>query len=431
VLLVGSSAAYHSVQEAVRAARVGDTVRVEPGLYIGDVTLDKTLQLEGVGKPVIRGTARGSVIIVTADKCAVRGLVVEHCGGDLQMEDSGILLKSSNNQIEGNDLRDILYGIYLYRSTGNIIRGNTITGRRELEEGERGAGLHLWDSPDNQIEQNTISWARDGLYIQSSPDSTIRRNRIQNLRYGVHYMFSDRNDFEDNYFGRCVAGAAIMYSSYINFRRNAFVHNRGFSSFGILFQECDFCIAEDNIIADNAIGIFMEALRKSMFRNNLIAGNDVALQVFSSADENTFHHNTFLQNLSPLQLIGRATTTRWALNGHGNHWSDYSGYDLDGDGIGDRPHRIQNVFEYMEGNHPRLRLYLESPAAQALGMAEKAFPIVRASSEIDPAPLMGPGPMPISFEEDTRHRYPHFLLFTLSTAWLEAAAGLIWWGRRR
>ena len=49
-----------------------------------------------------------------------------------------------------------------------------------------------------------------------------------------------------------------MYSRRIEFRRNAFLHNRGFSSFGILFQDCENCIAEDNLIIDNATGIFME-----------------------------------------------------------------------------------------------------------------------------------------------------------------------------
>ena len=169
-----------------------------------------------------------------APACTIRGFIVEHCGTDLQTEDSGILLRSRGNRIEDNELRDILYGIYLFRSAGNRIQRNTIRGRDWLESGERGAGLHLWDSPDNILEDNTILEARDGLYIQSSPGSTIRHNRVRNLRYGVHYMFSDRNTFEDNVFASCMAGAAIMYSSNIEFRRNAFIHNRGFSSFGIL-----------------------------------------------------------------------------------------------------------------------------------------------------------------------------------------------------
>jgi nitrous oxidase accessory protein len=391
VLTVGhGDARFQSVAAAVAAAKPGDTIQVRGGTYAGDVVLDKPLTLEGIGQPIIHGSGRGSVLVVTADGCTIKGFIVEHCGGDLQQEDSGILLKSNKNQVEANELRDVLYGIYLYHSQGNTIRRNVIRGRSELDLGERGAGLHLWNSPENIIEQNIISEARDGLYIQSSNGNSIRRNQVFNLRYGVHYMFSDANTFEDNVFSHNVAGAAIMYSKRIEFRRNAFIHNRGFSSFGILFQDGDECLAEGNFIIDNATGIFMEALRRSTFRNNVIAENDVALQMFSSADENVFSGNNFVENLSPLQLIGKRTTTRWSHNGLGNFWSDYDGYDLNEDGIGDVQHKVQNVFEYLEGNYPRLRLYLHSPAAQALAMAEKMFPVVQGSAEVDAAPLMKP-----------------------------------------
>ena len=245
--------------------RRGDTIEVQTGTYVGNLVLSKQIVLAGLGKPVLRGEGVGSVITTLADSCVIKGFVIEHSGGDLTREDSGILLKSSKNHIEDNELHDILYGIYLYSSHGNTLRGNRIRGRAELEEGDRGAGLHLWNSPDNIIEDNTISENRDGLYVQSCNGNQIRRNRVSNLRYGLHYMFSDRNVFEDNFFSDNVAGAAIMYSNHIEFRRNAFVHNRGFSSFGILFQECKELVAEENFIVDNATGIFMEALRKTTF----------------------------------------------------------------------------------------------------------------------------------------------------------------------
>jgi nitrous oxidase accessory protein len=429
-LSVSPTARFTTIRSAVEAAQPGDSIRVEGGTYEGNLVLSKSLDLEGVGKPVIRGSGTGSVILVTAAACTIRGFIIERSGGDLQQEDSGILLKSDGNRLEDNKLADVLYGIYLYRSRSNTIRRNVILGRKELDIGERGAGLHLWDSADNLIEGNTVSEARDGLYIQSSPGNTILRNRITRLRYGVHYMFSESNSFEDNVFSDNVAGAAIMYSNHISFRRNAFVHNRGFSSFGILFQDCEWCLAEDNFIIDNATGIFMEALRQSTFRGNAIAGNDVALQMFSSADENVFTGNNFVQNLSPLQLIGRASTTRWAMDGRGNYWSDYEGYDLNGDGIGDVPHRIQNLFEYMEGNHPRLRIYLESPSAHALALAEKAFPIAQISREMDRAPLMVPRPVRYPFE--SRRSGPLGAATTAVLYFAISVAGLIalWRGQR-
>jgi nitrous oxidase accessory protein len=426
-----SQSRFQSLSEALVAARPGETIRVGPGVYEGDVVVDKEITLEGVDNPVVRGGGQGSVITVTADGCRIAGLVIEHSGGDLQREDSAVLLKSNNNHIENNQLRNVLYGIYLFNSRGNIIRGNVINGRPELELGERGAGLHLWNSPNNTIEDNVISETRDGMYIQSSAGNVIRRNRVSKLRYGLHYMFSDENQFEENVFSDNVAGAAIMYSKRIELRRNAFIHNRGFSSFGILFQDCDDCIAQHNFIIDNATGIFMEALRRSRFIGNVIANNDVALKLYGSADANTFSENNFVENLSPLQLVGKATTTRWELEGRGNYWSDYDGYDLDADGVGDVPHKVQNVFEFMEGNYPRLRLFLYSPAAQALAMAEKTFPVVKGSAEVDRAPLVSPNALPRALEPAPRDRPANTALALASLAVFCGAVAVIWSNQRR
>ena len=431
LIVGGPDAGFQSIQEAVAAASTGDRVEVWGGVYEGNLVLDKRLTLEGVGRPVLRGTGQGSVVVVTANGCVVRGFRIEHSGGDLTREDSGILLKSGNNQVENNELGDVLYGIYLFGSRGNTLRRNVIRGREELESGERGAGLHLWNSHDNTIEDNVISVMRDGMYIQSCTGNEIRRNRVSDLRYGLHYMSSDRNVFEDNFFTNNVAGAAIMYSNRIEFRRNAFIHNRGFSSFGILFQDCSDLLAEENFIIDNATGIFIEALRQSTLRRNVIAENDVAIQMFSSADANVLTENNFVSNLSSLQLVGRGSTTKWALDGRGNFWSNYDGYDLDGDGTGDVAHKVQNVFEYMEGNYPRLRIYLSSPAAQALAMAEKTFPVLRGTTEVDPSPLTRAVKLNYPFARARPTLRAQLLLVTISLAMLGLALVMMWKGQRR
>ncbi len=416
-----------SIQATINAAEPGDTIQVQAGTYHENLLLDKSLTLTGLGKPIVRGTGKDSTIVITADNCTIIGFLIEHCGNDLQQEDSGLLLKSSHNRIADNELRDILYGIYLLKSSGNTIQRNVIRGRPELETGDRGAGLHLWNSPNNTVTDNTISEARDGMYIQSSPGNFISRNRVTKLRYGLHYMNSDDNNFSDNIFSDNIAGAAIMYSKRIALRRNAFINNRGFSSFGILFQDCDECITENNFIINNACGVFLEAVRKSRFANNVIAENDVALQIFASSDSCEFSGNNFVENLSPLLLVGRETNTRWLQN----FWSDYDGYDLDSNGIGDVSHKVQNVFEYLEGNFPRLRLYFNSPAAQALATAERTFPIIKGSSLADAAPLTKAASFTYPFHQTEAQRGPQLVLALLSLLMFGLAAATIWKGQRQ
>ncbi len=386
------------IQGAIEQAQPGDTILILPGTYIGNLVFDRQVAVSGVGRPVIRGEGYGSVITITADKCSVAGLIIERSGNMLVDEDAGILLKSTGNLVENNELRDVLYGIYLLGSDGNKIIGNTIAGRALPDLGSRGSGIHIWNSSNNLLERNTIFNARDGIYFQNAYHSTIRGNHIYNLRYGLHYMFSDDNIFEDNEMVSNVAGAAIMYSKRIQFRRNVFMHNRGFSSFGILFQDAEHCIAEDNVISDNAVGIFMESLRNSTLQRNLISANNLAMQIFHSASNNAFENNNFVENLSPIEVIGGHTDNKW--NGAvGNYWSDYEGYDLDGDGIGDVPHTIYNAFNQMEGDFPRLRIYLYSPAAKALEIAERSFPVFRHSPETDEHPRMTPASVSFDFSK--------------------------------
>ncbi len=210
------------------------------------------------------------------------------------------------------------------------------------------------------------------------------------MRYGLHYMYADSNTFLQNRFTGNTAGAAIMYSKGIRMRRNVFSDNRGFSSFGVLFQDCHDAIADSNVIVGNAVGLFFEASTRNFFRHNLIAQNDVALKMYQNSVQNTFTENNFIDNLCPLTIVGKRTETHWSQSGRGNYWSTYEGYDLDDDNTGDIPMKIQNVFDYLEGRSPNLRLYLYSPASQALAAATKAFPIIAINQEVDEHPLMRP-----------------------------------------
>ena len=93
-------------------------------------------------------------------------------------------------------------------------RGRRIGGRRTVSSaafpekipGEKGSGIHVWNTDGYRITGNQITGVRDGFYIQSSPHGVILRNVARDLRYGLHYMFSDDNRFEDNTFENGDAG---------------------------------------------------------------------------------------------------------------------------------------------------------------------------------------------------------------------------------
>jgi nitrous oxidase accessory protein len=203
-------------------------------------------------------------------------------------------------------------------------------------------------------------------------------------------MFSDDNTFEDNLFENGAAGAALMYSKRIVFRRNRFLHNRGFASVGLLFKACDDVVAESNLIADNARGIFLEGSYRNLFRGNVVAESDSAIVLYDSSQGNRFEGNAFVGNMTPLTLSGRRTDTVF----EGNYWSENPEPDLDGDGRSDRPYRLSSVFDHFRGNLTAADLFAASFAAVAVSAAERTFPVLGTVPVLDPSPLARPPALP-------------------------------------
>jgi nitrous oxidase accessory protein len=108
---------------------------------------------------------------------------------------------------------------------------------------------------------------------------------------------------------------------------------------------------------------------------------------------NTLTGNAFVDNTEHVALLGRGELRdiTWAIEGSGNYWSDYAGYDANGDGVGDLPYTSQQLFESLLGDNPELRLFSYSPASMAIDFAAEAFPSFRPQVKFeDPAPLMSP-----------------------------------------
>ena len=401
------------LQAVVDAASPGARIEVPPGVYEGDLVLDRPVRLVGVGRPMLRGSGRGSVVRVRADGVLVEGFDIDgREGGDLGRDSAGIHVAARGVVVRGCRIARTLFGVYLREAHGARVEGNVVAGIVDKEPGEKGSGIHVWNTDGFVLVGNEVRGARDGFYIQSSPNGVVRGNVARDLRYGLHYMFSDDNLFEDNVFRDSAAGAVLMYSRRIVFRRNRFLHNRGFASVALLFKACDDTVAEDNLLADNARGVFLEGSYRNLFRRNVVVGSDAAIVLYDSCGGVRFEENAFVGNLTPLDLVGRRTDTRF----DGNYWSGNFEPDLDGDGRSDRPYVLGSLFDHLRGNLAAADLVARSAAASALAAAERSFPVLAPIQALDRAPLVRPPPLPAVPREEGERRGAQALGLAASAA---------------
>lgn len=405
------------LQARLDAAADGATVEVGPGTYEGDLLVARPVRLVGRGRPQLLGSGAGSVIRVRSAGVVLEGLDIDgRGGGNLGRDSSGIHVAASGVVIRDCRIRGSLFGIYLREAHDAAVEGSTVIGIAGKDPGEKGSGIHVWNTRGFRLADNVVRDARDGFYIQSSSGGAIAGNVVRDVRYGIHYMFSDDNTFEDNLFENGAAGAALMYSKQIVFRRNRFLRNRGFASVGLLFKACDDVVAEDNLIADNARGIFLEGSYRNVFRRNVVAGSDVALVIYDSCGDNRFEDNTFVGNLAPLDLVGKRSDTVFT----GNYWSDNEEPDLDADGRSDRPYRLTSVFDHFRGNLTAADLVSRGPAAAAVAAAERAFPILATAPVDDVSPRVAPPHLPDVPASDPRSGsldLAGFVASAVSLAW--------------
>lgn len=393
-LLVGLDGAYATIEDALAIAQEGDTIEVHGGTYAAPLTIDKSVTITGVGNPIIDGHGVGSLVYIRAAHVVFQGFILQNTGTAQHHEDSGIVIEAPHVTIANNQLQNVLYGIFFANAPYGVATGNTIYGWGE-EAGLRGDGIRVWYSHHVQLIENEINHSRDTL-IWYSDDLVIRDNHFEGNRYGLHFMYNDGAVIEGNTLQDNSVGAFLMYSKNTTLRENIFAYNRGSSGYGLALKDMDDVQAADNFFVGNREGLYLDnspALIDvyNYFTGNVFAYNDIGVATLPSVQRNVFQDNSFLDNIQQVSMHGREVLSRniWSQDGIGNYWSDYAGYDRNGDGYGEIPYHSDRLFEQLADNNPTLRLFTYSPAAQAIEFAASAFPVFRPQPKlVDETPRM-------------------------------------------
>lgn len=388
------------LQQAVAAAQPGDTIFVPAGVYAGPLVITRPITLEGQGSPIIDGGGTGDVITVKAPDVTIRGFVVRNSGDSLDREHAGITGEAANLTIENNRLEDVLFGIYLKNAPGSVVRNNVVLSK-DLEIGRRGDGIKVWYGAGTLLEGNRVSGSRD-VIVWFSPHSIIRNNVVEEGRYGLHFMSNEDETIENNVLRKNSVGIYLMYGQDFIVRNNLLFDSHGPSGYGLALKDVDNVRAEGNRMVSNRVGVYVDGSPLSLnadvhMEHNLFAYNETGIEMLPSVQHNTYTNNVFQENGTQIAIAGGGELmgNNWAQGGRGNYWSDYTGFDANGDHIGDLPYKSQSLYEDLMEKYPELQLFRLSPATDALDLAARAFPVFAPRVKMaDDRPLMAPPSLP-------------------------------------
>lgn len=374
-----------SIKEAIKNAKDFDTIIIKKGTYKEyNIIIDKPLTIIGKNYPVIDGELKGEIITVNSNNVTVDGLFIINVGTSYTEDYAAIRIRKSKNFVVQNlVLEKLFFGIYIEKSNYGKIFHNKIIGDA-VEEYNSGNGIQLWYSNHIEIEHNFVEHVRDGIYLEFSDDCIIKNNvSAENLRYGLHFMFSNHDVYQDNTFEKNGAGVAVMFSKKIKMLNNTFKENWGTASYGMLLKEINDAEITGNTFEENTTGINIEGSNRITYKNNNFINNGWAVKVRGACYTNHFIENNFLYNSFDISYNSKINDNIF----NRNFWSNYTGYDLNKDGVGDVPYRPVKLFSYIVNRTPETIILLRSLFIDIIDFSEKVSPVFTPDNLMDNSPL--------------------------------------------
>lgn len=377
-----------SIQKEIARASAYDTILIPEGFYKeNNIEIRKPLTLRGVGRPVIDGEGKGDLLVISSDSVTIQGLQLQNTGISYLKEHAAIrLIRTGYVRLLNNKIRNSFFGIYLQYSRDCIIENNSIIGNT-TEDSRAGNAIHIWKGNRIKVLNNVTGTHRDGIYFEFVDSSLIEGNKsFNNIRYGLHFMFSNNDTYAGNHFHHNGSGVAVMFSKNIKMIRNKFEHNQGGASYGILLKEISGGEMRGNLFNENTVGIYAEGATAIRIVHNDFKSNGKAIDMKGNSLDNVIMNNNFYTNTFEVYTNTRSNLNRYDYN----YWSQYRGFDLNKDGIGDEYYRPVNLMSIITGHVPAAYLLLHSFLSSFLDLMEKIFPQMIPETLIDNHPLMKP-----------------------------------------
>ena len=390
-------------QTIINQAASGDTLIFSAGRYSAQLNINKTLTLQGEAGAILDGKHHGDVIRVTAPNVIIRGLAIHNSGTNLTKMNAGIFAEKTaeNILIKENNFDGNTFGIWLASVKSPRVINNKVYGNPAARSQDRGNGIHLSSVREAIIKGNEVWQTRDGVYIESSNNNTIENNTLHDLRYGIHYMYSHSNRVIGNHTYNTRTGYALMQSTRLTVQDNTSELDR---NYGILLNFITYSDISNNTIKNVQEGtgyatggtgilgaegkaIFIYNSQFNTIKDNLFADCDIGIHLTAGSEGNQIYSNTFSRNRVQVKYVSNRAQD-WSHDGRGNFWSDYLGWDLNADGIGDKQYEPNDAVDKLLWKFPIARILMNSPAVQTLRWVQQQFPVLKPQGVRDSSPLM-------------------------------------------
>ncbi len=376
----------------------GDNVILSAGLYSGNFIINNAIRLTGVPGTIIDAQGKGNAITINSSTVTIEHLTINNWGDDLTEQNAGIYSakKSQNILIKNNKLDGSGFGIWLQKTEHTKVLNNIISGNPKLRSSDRGNGIQLSGVKHVEIRGNDVSHTRDGLYIISSQESTLENNTMHDLRYGVHYMYSHNNKVLNNHAYNTRAGFALMSSKHLIVDGNSTTDSE---DYGFLLNFITSSTLSNNSISnvwtkpENKVlgrdgkGLFVYNSAYNTISGNKIDTAEIGIHLTAGSENTKIYGNSFINN--PLQVKYVSNKKQeWSLDGQGNYWSNYLGWDMNNDNIGDVVFEPNDGIDKLVWQYPEMKMLMDSPAVIILRWVQRQFPVLKPPGVKDSFPLM-------------------------------------------